>query len=326
MNEKLTRRTVLGTVIGGLAVAPFATWALRRPKQLELGHDSYLKKFREVYQTALDFPRTFDPFSGDNIIPGREREGFLDVMLPRFRTLSTEQQEKALTIQKRFWSNYSKLDEAEFDYTYFGFNKDGTKMQGNFYMSAHVKLKYGYGVEVKGQNVSGEPLHWVFNMDGDATLPAAQEMNLSSMFRDFFDLNKALPEMVVFFGKVTEDVDLPKNPYLTGQGKYDRVDISESKNYPPPQLKEELYNRTYYSRTTGMPELNIHTAIPWEQLTEYLAGKIPLPEVSISYTTYRYVPIGKVFVLTDRTSRRCEQDGGKPIHIATHSNVKIKLL
>jgi hypothetical protein len=115
MNKKITRRAVLGTLIGGLVVCPFVVRALRKP--LELGENPDLKEFREKYQTAFDFPRDFDPFSGNNVIPGREREGFTEMMLPIFQSQSKENQEKALKIHRRYWGNYALLDEVEFDYT-----------------------------------------------------------------------------------------------------------------------------------------------------------------------------------------------------------------
>lgn len=324
MDKKITRRAVLGTVMGGLVVAPFLVRAFRKP--LELVENPDMKEFRERYQTALDFPRTFDPFGGNNILPGRERDGFREMMLPLFRSHSKENQNKALEIQRRYWNCYARLDEVEFDYTNYTYHEDGRKRtDDNFAMSAHVWLKYGYGMEIQGEDVSGQQIHWVFNMDGKITLPTVQEMNLSSMFRTFFDLNSAIPENVVLYGEIVEGVELPENPHVTGRGKYDQVEMPRITNLPD-RLRKYRYARTYYSRTTGMPELVIRSDLDGAEEKEFLEGKIDNPKQNFRYEVSRYSQFDGVIMPIEQTLYYGSHQGGKPSWQQTYSGVAVRLL
>jgi hypothetical protein len=144
MNQKITRRVVLGTVIGGLAAGPFITRYFLN-KRIALGPESFLSEFRSKYREALSFPRTYQPFVNEQL--AKQPQYIID---------------KILKYQKMRWENFSKIDEAEFDYSSYDFDEKGNKRKGDWLFEGHVRMKYGYGIEVIGKNVENKSIHWIF--------------------------------------------------------------------------------------------------------------------------------------------------------------------
>jgi hypothetical protein len=304
MNQKITRRVVLGTVIGGLAAGPFIIKALRgKGQQWELGRDSYLLRFRRKHQENLTFPKKF-------ILP--QDEDFLSI--PEIT------REKIIKIHKRYWENYVKLDEAEFDYSYNMYEPNGEKRLDDIFMDAHVKLKYGYGMEIQGTTSTGKNIHWVCNMDGEATLPIAEKMNLSGMMLGFFNAGDALPESLIrYIGVYAEGVDLPENPYVQGHGKYNVIEGYKDKEMAT-RVAEVYSHKYYFSQKTGMLELEIRHSIPDKCNIKYQNKDIPLPHFENDYWVYEHREINGCYL-----PFRQEWYLAKGLKsIRKYSNVKVK--
>jgi hypothetical protein len=305
MNHKITRRVILAGTIGILATGPFVIRAFRKNKKLELGEDSFLREFRAKYEEALTFPRTYKPFIHEQL-----------AQRPK------DEIQKVLKLQKQYWSNYSKIDEAEFDFSFFDYNVKGEKEKGNFYMEAHVRFKYGYGMEIVGKNVDSQPIHWIFNLDAQVTLPAAKEMNLSSMMLSFFRAYTALPEMWGIGRVYAENTNIPENPLgFHGEGKYIALEARKSINIPP-RVGEQCYRRTYFNVKTGMPDYEETQEIPDRYNKQYWDESVPLPPVENTYSIGEYIKYADVFLPT--TWNTYYSDGKKSESL--YSNIKIKFV
>ncbi len=307
MENKIKRRIFLGTLLGSLTLSPLVI-RFFRPSKMKLGPNSYLAGFREKYEEALSFPREYNP-----------------IIIKELAAQSEEERNKVLQIHKRYWQNFSKLDEAEFDYSYRQCERDGTIIPNNWCIDAHIKMKYGYGMEVTGHNnIDGTPVHWVMNMDGEATLPAAQEMNLSSLMRSLFDACEARPDQIVFSNVTKSNIDLPENPYYKGNGKYDELCyIREPNPKVAPRIRKLHYNRHYFSRQTGMYECRMNQFIdenPQDPI--YFDESVPLPSVHQGYRIYDYCMIDGIYLPTQIRQYYRGIITGEQLY----SNYKIKLL
>jgi hypothetical protein len=321
MNKKITRRAILAGAIGILISGPFVIRAFRKNKKLELGEDSFLAAFRTKYQEALSFPRQFE-LDGRNLT-SYERKGFSHIKARFQSLLSEDEQNKILTIHKRYWSNFSQIDEMEFDYSAHLFNANGHDTIMHGYMDAHVKMKYGYGMEIKGYDVAKKPFHWVFNLDAEASLPIAQEMNLSSMMLGFFDIYTAIPEMGFgYVGIFAENVHLPTNPYIeSAENKF--IALSKYVSTQMPQrVRDITFHRTYFNLETGMPELDIRQTIEDSYNSKYNDPEIELPLPVFCNTVYKHEKYGDIFLPVEIDEYR--MDNSK--YIRKYSNIKVKFI
>ncbi|GHT10588.1 hypothetical protein FACS1894170_02910 [Planctomycetales bacterium] len=271
MDTKWTRRAVLGTVIGGLAVAPFVITSLRKPKQLPI---NVVGQKYGYFLERVSFPRTYEPQFNPLLPP--------------------EKREKVLSVHKRYWQNYAKIDEVEFDYSSRTI-LDG-KLEPNVWsMDAHIRMKYGYGMEANGTDVEGRPIHYVFNMGGNVT-PVEGGSDLSSLMISFFGSYIARPEFLTNYFDVREESTLPENPSISGNEIYNAVHLfAEGKI-------------DYYSQKTGM--LVMHYCPKWKN-------------EGVACQCLEYIPVSGVFIPTKHESYF---DDNKSVIREQYSNIKVKLI
>ena len=265
MDNKITRRVVLGSIIGALAVGPFLIRAFRKSKQLPLGEESQLALFRKRFEPRVSFPRVYD--------------GKPNPKLP------ADKAEKVLAIHRRYWENYSRLDEVEFDYSSRTII-DGKNEPNVWSMDAHVRMKYGYGMDAKGTDSEGNPIHLFFNLDGEIAPVGREESDLSSLMLSFFYAFCAHPEMVAVYVDLDEGVNLPQNPYVKGHGLYDAVRIMT--DYEPGTTTFANDKFGYFSQETGMLELETRhnkkdQKINYQVLEYGLASGIMIPTRNDAY-------------------------------------------
>ncbi|MDR1382554.1 MAG: hypothetical protein LBJ67_01710 [Planctomycetaceae bacterium] len=302
MNQKITRRVVLGTIIGGLSVLPFVTRHFLK-KRIYLEPNSFLSKFRSKYQGVLSFPHEYKPFINEQLAEQ-----------PKYII------EKILKYQKMQWENFSKLDEAEFDYSNYDFDEKGNKRKGDWLFEGHVRMKYGYGIEIVGKNVENKPFHWIFNLDGDISSDALQ-MNLSSLMLHFFMAYRALPQIWKTSGLAEENVVIPENPYFQGSGKYD-VLLPWKESYSlPRKIADICFSRSYINTETGMTEFVYAQSVPDPYSKLYENENYAIPPIEKTYYVRKYIPINGVYLPTNIVSYY--SNGSK--HTETYDNIKIKL-
>lgn len=241
MDKKITRRLVLGSVIGGLAVGPFILRAFRKPP-LPLGEDSDLVRFRKQYTERLSYPDKYE----------RKLNKYV---LAQMKEQSPEVIEEILDIHERQWANLAKVSGAKFDYYRMSYDVDGTPMPNNFTIDGLVNLKYGYGLSFDGKRLdTNEEVHWVFNLDGDVS-DAQEEMDLSSLVQTFFSYSDVSSSLLCLYtGFYERDVELPENPFLQSTDRYDVLTGTISPGVPP-AVREHSFYRYYVNRRTGMEEM-----------------------------------------------------------------------
>ena len=263
MDKKITRRAVLGTVVAGLAVAPFVMRAWLGQRQVELPPDSFLAGLRTRFEPRLSFPRDFDVKQYDvwlwSSISGgstSESKKAHRESLERFRALPQSVRDTIVETQKRYWKNFAQIDEVEFDCTNFYYDKDGTKKTNIACFEGHVRLKYGYGLMIEGKDATGKIINWVFNLDGEISAIASR-FNLPSIALDFFGAREALPSKVLSLDHVySKDAELPNSPYLQSISG-DRYTVLSPDRYLqnielPPHIMGKIFYKKYYNSRTGM--------------------------------------------------------------------------
>ena len=261
MDKKLTRRAVLGTLIAGLAAGPFIIHWLRQGRIGLLPSPEEL--FWSRFGPELSFPRKFDvehydarmwaTLSSDGTHDGKKahREA-----LDSFYALPQDTRNTIIETQRRYWHNFAQINEVEFDYTNFRYNKDGTKNTMWTCFEGNVRLKYGRGLTVVGKDVEGKPIHWELDL-ASILSGVAWKFNLSSITMDFFSAAEALPSKTLMFNRVySTDDELPDNSYLKVRDG-DRYTVLSPDRYLesielPPHIEGKIFHKTYYNSKTGM--------------------------------------------------------------------------
>jgi hypothetical protein len=271
----------IGATISVLAAGPFIVKYFRKPTQLPEGDNAnnYTKEYH-YYLQRVSFPREYKEFQFHPLLP-------------------PDKKETVLRIHRRYWQNFTRIDEVEFDYQSRTI-LDG-KVDNNIWsMDAHVYVKYGYGMEIKGKNVEGKPIHFYFNMKGEVTPEVRGQSDLTSMIYSFFSSCQARPELLHWYIDILEEgVKLPDNPYLKGHGLYDVLQLDGGKN------KEILY---YYSQETGMFEMRIDRKMTGSALR---------------YQCLEYVPVSGVCLPTREESYNLDRNAK---FINKYANFKVKLV
>jgi len=260
MNKKMTRRAVLGTAVAALAAGPFVIRALRRNRILHLSSPVDLL-YRE-YAERLSIPREFDPDA---------KFGGIDCHLHDDPSIAPPKEVRAgaVAVQKRFWQNYSKLDELKFVLSSAYYVDGELKPDSHYFGGADVWVKLGYGVEVKGKNRLGKQVHLVYTLDEVSDQPDDEHrVNLSGFV--FGLLGDAYPAFAKYYTGIEENVPLPNSwqrtytepPYPPGlpdrfdvqpHGLYTRL-TGGAENLLGPN---NIFRNRYFSQETGMPELAI---------------------------------------------------------------------
>ena len=364
MDKNITRRAVLGTIVAGLAVGPFVIPMLLRQRQVEL--PSFLAYLRAKFYPRLHFLRTFDveyhnawvwtPMTTDGAYDSKKvhREA-----LSRFYALPKDTRDTIVETQRRYWKNFSKIDEIEFDCTNFGYESDGKKRIGNDYFEGHVRLKYGYGLAIEGKDVEGKPIHWVFNMDGEISA-IASTYNLSSMMLDFLGAQEALPSATLIYDRVySVDAILPDNPYLKATGS-DRYTVLSFDRYLqgitlPPHIEGKVFWKRYFNNRTGMLDFfhfqnfdrdsEGQSVIEWSRdengkivqkegsrhlNPKFMDSAVPLPGNGGGSEYWKNEEIEQGIFLPTEYARFYSQTGSQAddiiSHKSTYTNIRVKLV
>lgn len=292
MDREMTRRVALGTFIACLAAGPFLMRALRRSRVLPLGDESLLALFRKRFEPRISFPRVYDGKPHPDLMP--------------------EKAEKVLAIHKRYWENYSKIDEAEFDYSSRTI-LDGKNEPSVWSMDAHIRMKYGYGLDAKGTDSEGKPIHLFFNLDGEVAPVGREESDLSSLMLSLFSSYAARPERAAFYGDLLEEnAELPKNPYIEGTGRYSVLRVGTEQEFVQAfesgresDIRDQF---NYFSQETGMLALE----------TRYTRNA--------QKTTYQVLEYTQVSGVMIPTRDDDYFDDGKSCITQHYKNIKLKVL
>lgn len=262
MNKKITRRALLGTTILGLVAAPFAVVALRRGRTVEL--ESMLDRYQRIMSIKLSFPREFNMELMNTYMDDGRGLDFNDPSLwPP--APSEEIRDKIFATQKRYWQNYSKLDEVRFILT------SGYYVNGKLYPSCchfidtEVYIKFGYGVEVKGKNTLGKKVHLVFNLDEDNQPEGPERCNLAGFTFGTFSMGQAWPWYAKRYTSIEENVALPDSFQQTYKNfpAADNFELRPDGLYtlmkgPSDDVDDgKASRRCYFSQKTGMLELTL---------------------------------------------------------------------
>jgi hypothetical protein len=261
MVSKVTRRAVLGTIVGGLAVSPFVIRHLRKNRVIDLlwELDPRYKQFVE----GLSFPRTFDP---DMKFGSFQNQDVYDWG----PAPPVEVRDKIFAVQKCLWQNYSKLDELKFVLS-SSYYCDGELVPSSHrFYHAEVWFKLGYGVEIKGKNTLGKDVHLVLNIDGEDNQPDDEHrVNLRNYSHSIFE--SAFPQYAKGYKTFEENVILPNSFRRTyTEPLYPSGLPDHFFEMPPKELYTQLtgsadnvlppwhvFRNRYFSQETGMPELCI---------------------------------------------------------------------
>jgi hypothetical protein len=348
--NKITRRVALGSLIAGMAACPFIVRALRRTRQLELGPDSLLNGLRTRFEPVLAFPRKFDleyvdPFTYGSLTGTWDDKKINRRQVSTFRSLPQDVQDTILETRRRYWQNFAQIDEAEFDCSHFNYNKDGTKKTFHGNLEGHVRMKYGYGLEIVGKDAKGEHLHWIFNLNGDISR-VAREVSLGGMIMAFFDAADAMPARAMYFDHVVAvDADLPDNLYLKNE-KGDKYTILSPNGYLkdptiPPHIQGKTFSHYYYNQRTGIQEY-LHARTyqgrvftqardadgqwvgPYFLDPKYQNPTVPLPRISETIHYKKTAEVAEGIFLPVECAHLSPQWSSSFTWRATYSNIRVK--
>jgi hypothetical protein len=236
--KKITRRVALGSFVAAMLACPFLVRALRGTKDLPVGEHPDMLAFKKHFEPRLSLPRVYNGVPSPKLTPA--------------------EQETALRVHKRYWENFVKIDELEFDYSYRRF-VNGKEDKDTFWcMDVHIRMKYGHGLEAKGKNAKGEAIHLKFNLSEGVFISLGKHHDLSSMMLSLFGLWSAHPEFLHWHSEVLENVTPPtiQTPkhLFEPSGKYDMLGLEDPMAREPRITRK----RRYFSHETGMLEADVH--------------------------------------------------------------------
>ena len=269
MEPRVTRRIVLGTLIGALVAGPFVMRYLRRGNGL-------LPDFtaaRKAYLAHLSFPREYNPRLHPNI--------------------NQDDKDVIVQVHKRYWANYAKLRKAEFDYSQRQYLPGGRKSNSFWNMDVRVKMEYGQGFEAKGKDSIGREIDLACRPDGTYVKAAPENAGFSSLMCSFFGAFMAYPETCSCYTEIKQGVEMMPNPYIEGNGLYDvLVMIDAPKDRDPIQTHVK---HDYYSRETGMLEFR-HVHLPAGNSRGRGTLQGPSQIAADSFMFFKYEPVGSNFL------------------------------
>ncbi len=345
MDNKIKRRIFLGTLIGGLSLSPFVILSFRSRALLsKLFY--YYRNSDHWFSVPHKFDIEFDDWS-DGSMSGTPPADLHSKRLERFYALPEDIQEIILKTRKKYWANFARISKVEFDYARRDYDKNGliVTTMSDLDLDGHVVLKYGYGYEIKGKDILGNPRHVYLNLFGSSK-------GSGNIILMFFEAFKAFPSGSLFYDDVySTDAKLPENPCITPQvdDRYTVLcyDVPQKNICPlPPHIEEKIYLREYYNNRTGMLEYVEHqscepedggedlflieydsdnNAIPG---TRYLNPKfndpnIPLPNMRKGFEYFKNQEVAKGVFLPSEHGRfydgiRADQE--------TYNNIQVKKL
>lgn len=264
MNKKITRRVVLGSIIGALVASPLVFRAFRKGNSLVSDYE--VKK--KAYMDEITFPRKYEVKMGE-------------------QTKSLEEWNEIVPIHKRYWANYEKLHKVEFDYFHESYLPGGQKSKGFWDLDVHIKMEYGYGFEAKGKDSTGYPIDLRCTPDGCHIASARENAGVSNLMMSLFDAMWARPWMCEGYNSIKDrGVEMMPNPHIDGHGLYDVLVMYDDKEGTVEKLD-------YYSRETGMLEL---------RYVKYPAGyprgfyEADLSQLSETYFVRKYILVGALYL------------------------------
>jgi hypothetical protein len=254
MDKKITRRAVLGAVFAALVAGPLVMRASRKNGVIDL---------QSEIAESLSFPRKFDTELG----LGANLDAW---PAPPPKEVS----ERIHAVQKRFWQNYSRLDELKYVLSSSS-RRDGQLVPSSHdFYHAEVWIKLGFGVEIKGRNTLGKRVHLVLNDYGEDNQPFDEHrVNLRSYIHSVF--GKAFPMYAKSYIAIEESVQPLPNTFRRAQA------YATDPRYPPglPESFFETQPNGLYTQMTG-PADNLLP--PWNVFRDrYFSQETGMPELTL---------------------------------------------
>jgi hypothetical protein len=183
-------------------------------------------KFNTKYLKRVSFPLTYD---GQPSLKARP-----------------EKREQIIAVHSRYWRNFAQIDQVRFRYSLHSLH-DGKPSNGDWDMDAQVEMRYGYGIEVEGNDAVGKHFKLALKRQG-LWQQASDTRDISSLVLSMFGAFRAHPEVCSIFVDAQRDIAREGDPTLT---RYDVLIAATTSDMPG---RDQIESKYWFNRLTGMLE------------------------------------------------------------------------
>jgi hypothetical protein len=149
-------------------------------------------------------------------------------------------------VHSRYWQNFAQIDQVRFRYSLHSFH-DGKPSNGDWDMDAQIEMRYGYGIEVEGEDAEGKHFRVVLKREG-LWQPVSDTRDISSLVLSMFGAFRAHPEVCSIFVDAQQDIAREGDPTLT---RYDVLIAATTSDMPG---RDQIESKYWFNRRTGMLE------------------------------------------------------------------------
>jgi hypothetical protein len=225
MNRRRFLLVVSTATLGSITAGIF--WSRRTPTRSGNRLAEQLQGFFDKQVVPrISFPRVYDGHASSDLPP--------------------DKQKNILAIHRRFWHNYSQIDQVSFRYSFHTFDNSNRPRPTGWGMDAVVSMRYGHGIELEGTDENGKPFRESVTAGGLQS-NRTEHRDVSSIVRGIFHVYDAMPARCQVFLDVQEDVQLDS---ASPECRYDVLYSSIKSEY----TSAIVQSKYWFNHRTGMLE------------------------------------------------------------------------